>query len=651
MNDNKQEASKHLEKLFNAAPLKGGTEYIFTLVRVDGIRYGFPDPLLTLRAALQKPADTTSDQDLVAEYCSLSTQEEPLKLLTNLLNCARGKPYAVSPFHHLWKGEGFHRVPPTTLQMVREVVKHALDADKTEIGRLIEEAYPDEALSCCTSTAPALPSTLLQTVLDNLRSFLTQLMEIYFAERLSFRGQPVLHKLPGFEVLELLVDDDVGLYGFRIHFSTGGSAVFARHSDSTECTNVTFHPAVGFMIGDLSQKRHEWRVGEKRLFEVGLPGRYNKLGQWKPIVYPGESNPLVNEALAFSRDDGIRGTYFYMLCTGHRVIEFAVRTNIELPREYFRFGERFHLWKCPPLDNNPSWSHNVHVYDGWFDLESTDPRSIQSAIAMIAVGVNRLAFAYGGAVDWRLKYKLESNPGFCATPTSNDLQILDSMLRDFPKTEDAIVLDAAIDWFNRGRSSRNIFTAFLCYYIAIESVAIAVVDGEANLGLSPVQESKSEQAQLKTECIKKKHDAVYTEDPTRFVEEAYFECVLSLKAKTRRVAELVFGPGHKYVKALFEKADGYSLTDIRGRLAHGGVTLLAKEHETLVNKRLPEIAEIAREFLIRVIFVLKPMDRLPSWSQEHRSSVSMTDPRNTMVVTHEKVLPTDDWRIRPEWCE
>src|SRR2546427_13263611 len=101
-----------------------------------------------------------------------------------------------------------------------------------------------------------------------------------------------------------------------------------------------------------------------------------------------------------------------------------------------------------------------------------------STIAMIGVAANRMAFAYGGAVDWRIKYRMveRSGSGSCATPSREDLHILDALLRNFPQTDDAIILDAAIDWYNRGRSSRNIFTAFLCYYIALESVSVAVAD-------------------------------------------------------------------------------------------------------------------------------------------------------------------------------
>ena len=134
-------------------------------------------------------------------------------------------------------------------------------------------------------------------------------------------------------------------------------------------------------------------------------------------------------------------------------------------------------------------------------------------------------------------------------------------------------------------------------------------------------------------------------------EEAYFECVLSLKKKTRRIAELVFGEQHWSIGALFEKRNGHSLRDIRGKLAHGGFTLLERDHEQLVRARLPEMEQVAREFLVRLAMRLKPSDRLPTWSQRHRVSLSTSDPRSTLCTSTLDAFPQTDWRIQPEWSD
>jgi len=408
---------------------------------------------------------------------------------------------------------------------------------------------------------------------------------------------------------------------------------------------------VSFMVGELDSLRDEWRVGDKRLYEIGLHGRYNAFGEWRPIIYPGDSASLQREARQFSDDLNVQGAFFYMLCTGCRIIEFVVRSTIELPLGAVTFGERLHLYKCPVVDSGSTVAPNTFVYDGWFDLERVDAEYLKSAIATIGVALNRMAFAYNGSVDWRLKYRMTEGARAVATPTEEDLHVLDALLRKFPTSPQAIVLDTAIDWYQRGLSSRNTFTAFLCFYVSIETIVKAIVEGEGDFGLAFAVASKPDQPQQRLECIRRKHDELYESDPRRFVREAYFDCEVGVIERIRRVTKLVFGEDHQYLSTLFEKRGGYSLTDIRGHVAHGGLSQLSPEDVELVGGRLHEVRTIASDFLMRVIFRLRPTDRIPNWSGQHRVAFSMADPRSTLVATHETILPTKDWRIRPEWCD
>jgi len=75
-----------------------------------------------------------------------------------------------------------------------------------------------------------------------------------------------------------------------------------------------------------------------------------------------------------------------------------------------------------------------------------------------------------------------------------------------------------------------------------------------------------------------------------------------------------------------------------------------RDHERLVRSRLHEIEEISKEFLIRLIFFLKPNESLPSWSRKFGESMHFTDPRSTMFVNSEIPVEGKDWRIRTEWC-
>jgi len=54
--------SAPIRNLFSSAKSKSGIEYIYTLVRVDGLALNSPDPLLNLQSELQINDTGLSDQ-------------------------------------------------------------------------------------------------------------------------------------------------------------------------------------------------------------------------------------------------------------------------------------------------------------------------------------------------------------------------------------------------------------------------------------------------------------------------------------------------------------------------------------------------------------------------------------------------------------
>jgi hypothetical protein len=639
-----------LARLFEEAQKKSGIQYVYSLVRVSGLNFRDIDPLVELESCLQHLKEKQGSGDEEA-LLSLLANHEPYKLLINLLNCALGGNYDCDPFRSFRSGQYPNISQPKITQVISHVKQRAMESGRPDIGELLGQAYPESVIGKIAENQ-SLPTEDIRQTLADCSNFLGLLLAQYKASRLKFKNGQTLYKLPHFDVLELLLNDDEGLYGFKVYFSNGNSAFFIRRQNATDGSNYDLDVPIGFQVGNIDQLRHEWRVGKKWLYEheKGLPGRYNALGEWKPLIYPGKSDSLQKEARQLSDDPEVQGSIFYMMCTGHRVIEFVVKATIELPIPYVRFGDQLHFHKCTPRQDTPSSSE--WIYDGWIELEEVDPNAIKQAIAMINIAVNRLAFSYGGSVQWRLKYSTLASGGGCATPNQNDLEMLNSMLIKFPSSEDAVILDSALDWFNRGRASRNIFTSFLCYYISLESVAVAIADGEGDFGLTVSNVTKSEQDKTRHNCIEEKYKALYKSNPIQFVVDAYFDCVQGLKRKTRLVSELVFGPGHDAIAALFEAGkDGESLSDIRSQLAHGRLSLADRQHEHLVRKRVHEIAEIARAFLMRLIFRLRPGDKLPAWSGLHQMHMTTSDPRNTLVASCLDIFPLKDWSIKTHWCD
>lgn len=654
MPKNQYNIKEILKELFIQAQQKGGINYIFTLLRVTGITKEL-DPLLKIKAIIKELNHSNiSDSDFLDKYKVIMKISDPLDLIANLINCIDRQDYNFNPFLSLNKGNFPHIVYPNISERIQFLLKMCEEKNQLSIIKVLKEDFPEKLVKLLSSEST--PYNIdeikyLKKLYKKSKIFFNILIEIQEKKRLDFLKQPKLYKLPRFEVLELLTTSEIGLYGFKIHFSTGLSAIFERFPNKTTCVNITLNYPLELFIGDKDKMRDEWRIGEKRLYEVGLPGRYNKFGEWKPLVYPGKTEALINEAFAFSRDAKIQGSFFYILCTGHRVVEFVICSNLNLPIEYSTFGDKLHLYKCSPTDEEGFPLSNMHIYDGWIELDSIDENSIKNAINFIDIVANRLAFAFNCSMRWCVKYNMSYSKSGFASPTKQDILFLNKFLKNFPANEDAIILNSAIGWFNHGKNSINIFTRFLCYYIVIESIAIAIIDGKGDFGLIFTKKTKDKKNELKIRCIKSKYDELYKLDPLKFIEEAYFHCYGTLKSKTHKIVKVVFGDKHEYLNKLFKKEKKWSLSDIRGALAHGRLSYSDESDRKIVEERIYTIERIARDLIFRLILRLKPEEKVTYWSGKHASFLSASDPRIHLVVSNEKIIHNKDWRIRAEWCD
>jgi len=633
-------------RLFNEAQTGGGIEYTFTIARVTGIIQE-PDPMLVLRDHLDPDSG-----ELRGGYQSvLSAVEAAFVVMFNLARCTLGEPFDVFPFRDLVpmalrrreqdRGSEVAAIATETAAKL-EAVGFAAIAHRIHVAfdgaALLGEIGADES-----ATADGLDKANISEEL--LRSFLST----YEQARLAFRNYPRLIRLPQFTVLELVTDDSVGLQGFKIHFSNGSSAHFLRHEAATDAQNFSPDVPLQFNPG-LGELREEWRVGEMRLFEVGLPGRYNRAGEWKPLAFPGDPGPLRREAADASDNEDVQGVLFYMLCTGHRVLEFAAKMTAELPAQTMTYAGSIHLHKCnPTLETEPR--PTLFLYDGWAELPDPSPDTIEQTLDRIARFFNRMALALDTPVTWRPKYSLRTQGGDRWLSEASGIRLLNEFLGRYPNGTDAEAIDVAIDWYNRGSASGNPFTAFLCFYIAIESVANAVFAGEADLGLRirPTPLSRSERQRLRNNCIEEKLRALYESDPKEFVERAYFDCIKGTTQRTRQVVAAVFGDPSRELQRLFSSDGGESLADVRSHLAHGARSELSASEAGAIRNRVGEVRQICREFLTRLLLRLSPGDPVPSHLRQLGIVISFQDPRNLEIVSSLDSLPEKDWSIKPEW--
>jgi hypothetical protein len=518
-----------LEELFKSAQENGQVEFIYTLLRLQGLQSNYEDPLINLKSYLEKGIAQPLELKF-KELKLLTMKMDVYCLIANLIRCSLGKLFKFNPFYHLFKGNPFSNSSSDFVKIINELSKICDEAKMNLLGEQIRVCFPSSFF--IENTIISNSKTKIKTY-EVIFDFLSTFLNIYFDSLVAYQSFTKVFAWPRFEVFELLVNDNIGLYGFSVHFSNGSRATFARHQNWIECTNLLPGEPIGFMSGFSGNMRREWMIGDKYLYEIGLSGRYNELGHWKPLIFSGDYDKIEKDVSLMSDDDNVRAILFYMRCTGYRVIEFVVRTNIELPWEDTSFSDDFHLWKCPPMKDYKYSDPNTCIYDGWLELKDVEPEAIKSALMRINIGINRMAFAYDNAVNWRLKYSGTLDPQSKATPSENDLDILDSLLRNFPKIPDAKYLEGAIDWYNSGKSSKNIFNEFLCYYISLECVATPVAEGKADFGFQFHTKSKTEKKEERNACINNLFNKHYVEYPAKFIRESYFNCIVGLKEKQK----------------------------------------------------------------------------------------------------------------------
>jgi len=632
-----------IDNLFDIAKKNGDFDYVCTLLRVEGITSK------DIFSEIESDLSAEKSESNLDTYNKLLSRLLPLEILWNLLNCISSEQYELVPFRKLYKGEFLSREIPSSIEVAKLLIDRAKVDEFHELAELLELCYPNSLHALYSDNCfQKIPDGFLSSSIL-CREFIVELLEKLTLERKSHIGTQQFYKWQRFSVLKLHIDSVVGLYGFSVYFSNGSSAKFTRFEGKTYCSNIEIRENIGFFVGMSDKLVDEYKVSDVPLYEIGLPGRYNKLGEWKPIIYPGSTDNLHKKVIELTNDQQVQGALFYIFCTCHKVIEFVIKGNIELPEQWNSVGDKIHIWSC---EKNSQDSQNVRIYDGWIEVDSLDVDEIRRAISTIAVLVNRISFTFGSNLDWRIKYPMVMSSDSVAKPTKVDLEILNKYLLDFPDSDDSVVLDAAFDWYRRGRNARNPMLQFFCFYVAVESVATAVINKKADLGFKITKDNKTARKQERRECIEEKYNNLYKEDPIKFVEKSYFECITSINKNVRKVIEEVFGFKHRFVNALFEKGEwDYSLSQIRGKIAHGGFSLLDDDTEKLLEERLGEMEEITREFLKRVTFKLKIDDNLPVWSGSHTVQLISHDPRNTLVASSEDMFPIKDWRIKEEWCD
>jgi hypothetical protein len=439
----REEYKAYLWDLFRRAQDKGGFNFVLTLLRFDGMSIGYWDPMVEAHEALSDLSEmirkAAQDQDKAKRsyrlsllvYCHATEMSAPYEILYNILNCVQGKNYEMSPFAELVrpknkKDKSFLREvilpsPRAKIEKLREkckVIKEPklMDLFDSFFRQDIRNAFyhSDYCIDLNERTfnitevrfGKSIPLEEINEILFKGFAFYEAFFQTYYGWRFVAGKVRRFYRWPRYEVLELLSNEEEGLYGFTIHISNGTRCTFERHKDSVIAENVMFEKeGFSLQIGSLEDLREEWRVREEPYREPMDRNRYNGNGEWKPIVYPAPAEKIQAEVTAITEVPREWGSLFYMRCSGQRVIEFHAHGTLDTDLEELICSNGLRLYRCSWLTHEKN-GRQIFVYDGTMPVNDASLENVKTGLAEIETTLIKVCNFKNAALDWDVKYSL-----------------------------------------------------------------------------------------------------------------------------------------------------------------------------------------------------------------------------------------------------
>ncbi len=578
-------------------------EYGYFLLRVTGIEYFDGDPIVVLTHELEAKTVTTNQLDGNKDFWSL---------VINLSRLSNGQQYMPLPLNSPFGTPNITDYKTAALPNLDEALKNLVT------GLADEAAYLEFA----------------KTVLDNYKQSFSDFFSV----------NPRYIRDLQFTVTEFYYDDEKA--GLRAHHSNGSTSTFSRSGKEATGTNIVIEDVVGYFVGMMDELKKEWLINGKPMYEAGLYGKYNADGEWKPIEYIGDSQIAQTAAFDFSEDREAQGIFFYMYTTGFPVIEFVMRTKIELPEQLTKFDNGLRLYRVKiPNDE----LKNEHIYDGWIRFDDFSEKGILDALDTVKLTLEGLTYTFGAETNWQLKYKLWSSMLGASTPSKADMKIANKLLSAVASSKDKDSLMAAISWFNLGNRSHNPIISFVCYYTAIEALARQLAEGklDASNFFKPVAAKLSEIEMVKEyDKLYKDH---YPDGIKLLLSKGYFEIHESLNRLVKSAFAAVYGDKHKIYTLMFNHKTG--LVGLRGSIVHEGYSDWDRAQYALARKNLGNLEEIAYDLIMSIALRIPKESKPPKLSRRFKHSLDASHPNTALVVSTLKILPNKDWLIRPDWLD
>ena len=291
--DSRKEYVTLLNGLFSRAFEAQPFDAISSILRVGGMsdanwdtfeesRNAFDDFNWLLEKAINERSETSHTRISLLMYCQAIEMTAPHEILANLLRCLSKKHYIVQPFHHLIrrrkKSFFLPWIPPSAKTKFKEIKDVAKEANEIKLIETIDSFFDEKVRNAFSHSDYVLTDKYFRYIngghpqqisLEKLGELINVCFGFYGAFLslhknwlLNFSKAKKYHKFAQYEVLELLSNEEEGLYGFNVHFSNGSKATYSRRKTGINATNLRFENdgGINFMAGNLDALEPVWKI-------------------------------------------------------------------------------------------------------------------------------------------------------------------------------------------------------------------------------------------------------------------------------------------------------------------------------------------------------------------------------------------------------
>lgn len=293
------ECATFLDGLFGAAVDSDAYETVCAVLRVaahenpqwdpleESIR-AFGDLNLVLEEVNRQKSEDCQVRIALLIYCQAVEMTAVHELLVSLVRIIAGKPYMMSPFRKLARKNKklFSSFPPSAKKKFGEIKRLANESGRTDLSEMIDLFFNDQVRNAFSHSDYVLtedhfrwtegesPHQVareeLLLLINNCFMFVGALLEAQPRWRYWLGQLKRYHKWPRYEVLELHASEDLGVYGFTVHFSNGTKASYVRKpGEGSKPLNLLpkKNGTIDFFVGDIDALEECWKIDGKRVVD------------------------------------------------------------------------------------------------------------------------------------------------------------------------------------------------------------------------------------------------------------------------------------------------------------------------------------------------------------------------------------------------